>query len=55
MVRANFKNYKDVTVITNIDQYKDLSDELNFNKGLTFKLQKRCLNLHLVQLHIMIQ
>ncbi len=35
MVRAASKNYKDVTVITNIDQYKDLSNELNFNKGFT--------------------
>ncbi len=35
MVRAASKNYKDVTVITNINQYKDLSDELNSNKGFT--------------------
>ncbi len=35
MVRAASKNYRDVTVITNIDQYKDLSDELNSNKGFT--------------------
>ena len=35
MVRAASKNYKDVTVITNIEQYKELSDELNFNNGFT--------------------
>ena len=35
MVRAASKNYKDVTVITNIDQYKSLSEELIFNKGST--------------------
>ena len=35
MVRAASKNYKDVTVITNIDQYKSLSEELIFNNGST--------------------
>ena len=35
MVRAAAKNFNDVTVVTNIDQYKDLSNELNSNKGRT--------------------
>ena len=35
MVRAASKNCKDVTVITSIDHYKKLSDELNSNKGST--------------------
>ena len=33
MVRAAAKNYNFVTVITKIDQYPKLIDELNFNKG----------------------
>ena len=35
MVRAAAKNYNFVTVITKIDQYPKLIDELNFNKGST--------------------
>ncbi len=35
MVRAAAKNYNFVTVITKIDQYPKLIDELNFNKGNT--------------------
>ncbi len=35
MVRAAAKNYKDVTVITNPNQYKDLIEELVKNKGST--------------------
>ncbi len=35
MVRAASKNYQNVTVITNVDQYRDLSNELNLNKGFT--------------------
>ena len=35
MVRAASKNYKDVTVITNNNQYEELSNELNFTKGGT--------------------
>ncbi len=35
MVRAAAKNYNFVTVITKIDQYSKLIDELNFNKGGT--------------------
>ena len=35
MVRAAAKNYKDITVITNIDQYKSLISELEKNKGST--------------------
>ena len=35
MVRAAAKNYQDVTVITSSDQYNELIDELNRNKGST--------------------
>jgi phosphoribosylaminoimidazolecarboxamide formyltransferase/IMP cyclohydrolase len=35
MVRAAAKNYQDVTVITSSDQYDQLIDELNKNKGST--------------------
>jgi phosphoribosylaminoimidazolecarboxamide formyltransferase/IMP cyclohydrolase len=35
MVRAAAKNYQDVTVITSSDQYDELIDELNINKGST--------------------
>ena len=35
MVRAAAKNFNDVTVITNINQYHELSNELNLNKGRT--------------------
>tara|TARA_Y100000590_G_scaffold42593_1_gene45345 strand:+ start:2759 stop:4297 length:1539 start_codon:yes stop_codon:yes gene_type:complete len=35
MVRAAAKNYKDVTIITNPDQYNNLINELNSNKGNT--------------------
>jgi len=35
MVRAAAKNYNDVTVITNPNQYDDLMKELNLNKGKT--------------------
>ncbi len=35
MVRAAAKNYKDVTVITSPNQYQELSNELNINKGKT--------------------
>ena len=35
MVRAAAKNYNDVVVITNSDQYDDLIKELNVNKGRT--------------------
>jgi len=35
MVRAAAKNYNDVTVITSINQYKGLVDELNKNNGST--------------------
>ena len=35
MVRAAAKNYNDVTVITNPNEYQELSNELNFNKGKT--------------------
>jgi phosphoribosylaminoimidazolecarboxamide formyltransferase/IMP cyclohydrolase len=35
MVRSAAKNYQDVTVITSSDQYDELIDELNRNKGTT--------------------
>ena len=35
MVRAAAKNYNDVTVITSSQNYKELIDELKFNKGFT--------------------
>tara|TARA_B100000029_G_scaffold208875_1_gene206724 strand:- start:7140 stop:8678 length:1539 start_codon:yes stop_codon:yes gene_type:complete len=35
LVRSAAKNYNDVTVITKIDQYKELIDELNSNNGRT--------------------
>ena len=35
MVRSAAKNYQDVTVITSSDQYNELIDELNKNKGST--------------------
>ena len=35
MVRSAAKNYKDVTVITSIDQYDELINELKKNKGST--------------------
>ena len=35
MVRAAAKNYNDVTVITSSNQYEELIDELNKNKGAT--------------------
>ena len=35
MVRAAAKNYNDVTVITNPEQYEELIKELNSNKGGT--------------------
>ena len=35
MVRSAAKNYKDVTIITSSDQYKELIEELKINKGST--------------------
>tara|TARA_B100000029_G_scaffold486586_1_gene541109 strand:- start:60 stop:1598 length:1539 start_codon:yes stop_codon:yes gene_type:complete len=35
LVRAAAKNYKDVTIITDINQYDNLIKELNINKGST--------------------
>jgi phosphoribosylaminoimidazolecarboxamide formyltransferase/IMP cyclohydrolase len=35
MVRSAAKNYKDVTVITSLDQYEELIGELKLNKGST--------------------
>jgi phosphoribosylaminoimidazolecarboxamide formyltransferase/IMP cyclohydrolase len=35
MVRSAAKNYQDVTVVTSSDQYDELIDELNRNKGST--------------------
>jgi len=43
MVRAAAKNYNDVTVITDPDQYDDLIKELNINKGKTTKnFRQKC-------------
>ncbi len=42
MVRAAAKNYNDVTVITSIDQYSELIDQLKYNKGSTLlKFRKK--------------
>ena len=42
MVRSAAKNYKDVTVITSLDQYEELIDELKKNKGsTTFKFREK--------------
>ena len=35
MVRASAKNYKDVAVLCNTDQYQNFIDEINLNKGCT--------------------
>ncbi len=35
MVRSAAKNYNDVTVVTSIDQYQELIDEMNKNNGTT--------------------
>ena len=35
MVRSAAKNYKDVTIITSINQYEELIDQLKINKGST--------------------
>ena len=35
MVRSAAKNYNDVTVVTSTDQYQELIDEMNKNKGTT--------------------
>merc|ERR1711991_332081 len=37
MVRAAAKNYNDITVITSIDQYNELINQLNQNNGSTSK------------------
>ena len=42
MVRSAAKNYIDVTVITSLDQYEELIDELEINKGFTsLKFRKK--------------
>ena len=42
MVRAAAKNYQDVTVISNIDQYEDFIDEMKVYKGKTsLKFRKK--------------
>ena len=42
MVRSAAKNYKDVTVVTSPNQYEELIDELNINKGsTTFKFREK--------------
>ena len=43
MVRDAAKNFNDVTVITSIDQYSELINELKDNKGRTsLKFRKKC-------------
>ena len=45
MVRSAAKNYNDVTVITSIQQYQELINELNKNKGSTsLDFRKKCLD-----------
>jgi phosphoribosylaminoimidazolecarboxamide formyltransferase/IMP cyclohydrolase len=42
MIRSSAKNFKFTTVISNIDQYSDLINELNKNKGSTsFEFRKK--------------
>ena len=42
MVRAAAKNYNDVTVVTSINQYEELIEEMNNNNGSTsFKFRER--------------
>ena len=42
LVRSAAKNYNDVVVITNIDQYRELIDELNlFNGGTSLKFREK--------------
>ena len=55
MVRAAAKNYNDVTVITSIDQYQELINELKMNKGKTsLMFRKKWLNRLLLKQRIMI-
>ena len=44
MVRSAAKNYNDVTVITSIEQYDELINEMTIFKGKTSQnLEKNCL------------
>ena len=55
MVRAAAKNYNDVTVITSTDQYEELINEINLNKGsTTIEFRKKCQSMHLPKLLTMI-
>ena len=52
LVRSAAKNYKDVVIITRVDQYKDLANELNYLKGGTSlkfreKLSREAFMIHL--------
>jgi AICAR transformylase/IMP cyclohydrolase PurH (only IMP cyclohydrolase domain in Aful) len=55
MVRAAAKNYNDVTVITSIEYYDDLINELKKNKGSTsLEFRKKCHKMHFQKQLIMI-
>ena len=55
MVRAAAKNYNDVTVITSTDQYEELINEINLNKGsTTIEFRKKMSKYHLLKLLTMI-
>ena len=53
MVRAAAKNYNDVVVITSVNQYSELIDQLKHNKGHTsLDYRKKMSQLPLQKLHI---
>ena len=54
IVRRYAKNYNDVTVITSINQYDELLNQLNKNKGsTTLEFEKNYHLMHTQKLHIM--
>ena len=56
MVRAAAKNYENVTVITKLEQYEKLIQELKQNKGSTsFGFRQNYLRKHLQKLHHMMR
>ena len=56
MVRAAAKNYQDVTIITSSNQYGNLIDELNKNKGCTSLNFRKQMSLEAFsELHTMMQ
>ena len=49
LIRAAAKNFNDVTVISDIEDYTDLAKELKKNKGSTsLNLENLCQQKHLV-------